>query len=1616
MAKISKSEFLDNIQNIINEGMNKTVTAKDNTKKFSVRRHVISLIESGQQNPKLMSYLNQYHKILNNNNVKEFMLYEQFGQGLAQFAPGNKEVKKVINTMNETLANYGGELQTYMLIEQIQDPMAQETVLSAYNNYLAEENDEARNLLVDAIDAVDMTGDPVAPQLLVIIADDAQARIPQIQYGISNDTTFEDVQQKIRDEKERKRLEDIKNRVDAYARQVFDEAEAETKAQREAELNACTFDNIVNNNGLDLRESIKNIVSSDANSNSKLMETLEQYAGALNQGLFEERLYESFLQNLSKYNYLLPVEKEINRINEVAKQHSASIIVTKILEEMQTTPSYYIIPLIEEDACRYVKNPSDTNRVQLRQALCSFAADPYCHAMLEAIERDGVIAANTLSEKALSIKDQIKMIRENANIEAIYSPVQYIRENECVFNANGQFYVKKGNTLAKLNNEYLNQLSENFVALCQLVNDPRVTINEDSITLVGTDKIANIYEGYVDINGCRETTDTLRDLNEMSMKYDFDTNFFIMASCLHEHFNDIAKVEFGKHIALNENAGINVDMFRLGNNIFINTVNENVDKSTFYHNVNPLQCRNIINKHMGINVASLFEDLMPSQDKIIMKLNETKNEYEESLAKYEATLDKLKKAKEECISEDNEKKLDDAIETAENKINELKKEYKNWQKEVEKQTTGNDKSDKSEKDAKDFEDDPNTEVEPSNEPIDADEVENVKDEMTEPIGNVEDEEDPTITDDEFDSYLEGGDSIPASVVNDEESEEIEDNEESVEDEEPAEEPIEDEEPIENEEPAEDPFAEVNVEDEEPVEGEEADYPDYDEVDIENDDEAENSEEYAQTDDVIFDEDDNIAVPDGYKITNIAFDKNIKTGEIFNTGTVSIICPMVDETGRLYVQSNDYQFYIDKESNLPVVDASNIPVALYNAVISTIKADPEYNNVCENGIENNDSCDDTNTDIMYDADEVEQISDDLNKSDDDFFNYEDEDGELKITSKDDEADEDNNEIVIPTYKSEDGETDIELPAPEVDGTAIPEELPSENDNTEDIKDFDDELDQMLNVDDQDENLENEEKTEEPEENEKSDTDEEDVDFNVEDIPVEESKKNIFESRKALLKINSEFKKNGKRFFLNEGTIKPSKKEEARINEAQANIDSIDETNEAPNVAYEPYEDYNVQMDMNSLEVMHDEAEKTSSASSQMGYNLKVTPIEDFYGLCTYFTIEDLSSVADIDSYTCYKIGNEIYYRPSEEFYSILRDLEDEVPGQTIEALKYDYTSDSLKDYIDDSDTNGCIDLIITLCSCLGINLTLAESIKVKRPSLSSKGDKEKSKQYDDILHGDKEKRDFEENVEKDTQKSGIDNPLAPSNPPAEESQNIIVKDAENISESSSINEKKNLEELEIIYEPEDWIIIKETGKKAQVNTVNNDGDGKFVFLTAVGPDGSYTIEDLSEIEPDPMYLINYPGRVVNSQNLYVAEIPGADIDPETRLPKPLPKEPIIPKEEKGKKKEESVLDKLTVPVCVMVEGYKLNDVPFKAIVEDIKDSKKMIRVINEAGEIDEYDVEQNLEFQDMPYAVVVDSEGKPVRSIKIDPLSYINAEDDELVDCTCADKPTKFPKKVINILS
>ena len=1133
---------------------------------FKIQSYVDSLFESNAgKNQRLQHFLSEYQKVLEQGNAKEFMIYEEFGHGLANFATGNKAVKNVINEMNTNLATYGKELNTYKLMECICDDAAKCACEDAYTNYLECQDAKSKAILCDACDALEQSGDPIAPQLTIVIANPNAQLEPQQITTFDSDGKFSEIQRKIEADKLRQSVEAAKAEIDAYAEKVYQEK----VAQAEAERNANVYDNVVNANGICLGESIKNIMNSEAKTNKKLVETLEQYKGALNQGLYEERLYEGFIKNITPFNYLKSVDKELKRLEKVAEDHQISINITKILEEMYTSGSYHIIPLIEEDTCRFIKNPTDVNDNQLKAALVSFASDPYCHAILEELELFNNAPAFLVNDKTMTIKDRTRLIKEHANVSNVYSPVQYIKENECVFNVNGQFYVKKGNTLAKLSEEYVPQLSEKFISLCQLVNDPRVIMNEDHITLVGNNKIANIYESYIDINGNKESIESVRNLGEMQLKYDFDNNFFIMTSCLAENFDNIANVNFAKHIALNEDEGINIDLFNLSGNIFVNAVNESMLTSTFYHNVNPIQCRNLINNHMGINVSYLFEELIPSQDKLYLKLNETKTEYEASIAKYEATIEKLKKAKEEDISEDSEKKLDAAIEAAQAKVDELKKEYKDWQDDVDKVTNPeNNKDEKSEKDsdAEDTQDD-NTEEEKGNEPIDAEDVEAAKADLSTPLS--QEAGDLSISDDEFDSYLEGDSEVPGDEMDPTDvnmahhalAGDGSENEEPNPDE--LDEPMGDEEfPAED---GEEPLTQVNTEDEDPFDAEIGDNEEElpaegaEEINPEEPIDFEDGEDTLEEPIDTEEEAQNVAVPEGYKIANIKFDENLKTGELFRTGSITVMVDMVDGTGKVYTESNNYHFYIDEETHLPVIDAADVPVALYNALVSSIQADTQFAKADAEGKNNEEGGETTKLEpdadeVYYNADDVNTASDELQKDDEEgYFDFTDDGkGDITFSAKEeapaetelpaedsedvvpadaapakpikasdlfggieDEPEEEINseEVITPTYKS--GDTVIDKPADNIDFEDEPKE--SDENTNDDELDFEEEIPVDTSVDNQELSFDSDEK-DFPDFDEVDEKPEKEENESVKP----EKKISLNEARAAFIKLKAEYK--------------------------------------------------------------------------------------------------------------------------------------------------------------------------------------------------------------------------------------------------------------------------------------------------------------------------------------------------------------------------------------------------------------------------------------------------------------------------------------------------------------
>lgn len=1037
---INRAKILKGVDNIINESMGFSNGKTNTTNIFNLNKNISYLLESCKNNKDLVQMLVDYKGRLAENN--QVLLLEDFIQSLNEFK-SNSKVEKVRNSLIEAMNENRQILQMAYLYESLEDKGVKNLLKESYSNWLLDQ-DIYKPQLNMVLESVSNVGNQIIDKMYSILNNGTSLSDKDYKLFESSYTEF--------DNGKNIDVESLRENIHKFVNEALDDAEKDkTENECDGNNNECgdnkekdsdnkdvdkedwnavndsdkyTLDDIANKNGINLMESI--IRLKKKTSNQKLHNILDEYYNALANNAYEERLYETFYSNLSNYSYLLPVETEMSALNKRINAVKQDIDLTKLLEMMQATSSYYIVPLIEHQVVDYIKNKTPNKRQALIFGLRPYAHDPYVKQILECVILDDSKEANVMGESVLSKADRKKLILENASVVTMYSPIQYVKENESVFNLGGIFYEKKGNFISRLDNTQISKLDEGFVELCQLVNDPRVHIHDNNtITIDNASKNCIISEGSVNINGNIETSKTLRNLHEMYNKYnDYDTEFYIMTTCLFEHFNDIAKVDFVKRVVLNEDNSYSLDLFNVNSNLFISTHNDVSHSHIFYRNVNPIQCKNIINEHMGLNVSSLFEDMLPNQKAILEALKETKETYEEKIEQLRNLKDELQEKADECEDEKDKKKLEDAIKDCEKDIEEAEKEFKDWQEESDKAINGDKKdADTGKDDSEESDDSDDVQVEKGDEPKDDVSDEDINDYSQSLSG------DTTPADDTLDDIF-PDEELGSDEISDENIPDVPDyNKEDI-----SPKDFDTEDGLPNLDAADEEYPEDDVNDEFAPEDKEDINNDFSDEDfanpedlpeIEGDEEFDDSDEgfenrfNAHADELMdnFDEDkeddidtesDSVQVnvdTDESKVTGIYFDENVKTGTILKSGTISIAEPMVGADGNKYVATKNIKFYID-DNNRAILNNEDISAELYNKALEAIENNPKFEEVLEKGENSNMA---TEIDTEYPEIDNGEYSD-----------------EIDILP---EEDINNDYLEIPTYK--DGETDIELPADDVE---------------------------------------------------------------------------------------------------------------------------------------------------------------------------------------------------------------------------------------------------------------------------------------------------------------------------------------------------------------------------------------------------------------------------------------------------------------------------------------------------------------------------------------------------------------------------------------------------------
>ena len=408
---------------------------------------------------------------------------------------------------------------------------------------------------------------------------------------------------------------------------------------------------------LGVRESINILMQSEAKENPGLKQTLEFFRDHVESGVPEVKLYESFLTAMQSFSYFPKVGNAIKAIEDNVKNYKSDVSIKKILEFMKDSRSHYLVQYIEDPIQNYLDNKNEQNKSFVKESLIKFSYDPFVRDIINLVTLDAT-------------ELQLEHANASCDIEKVYSPILYLGENEAVFAVRGLFYIKKGNTISRVNEKEVGRLDRDFVALCEAINSPNVVIDGKKITVYeGNDK-AVITADKIIINEQEMGTKEFEE-SSMIVNWTGKAKLLGLVDTLRKNFDEIAEIDFAKRVFLKEDVNYAADVFKLRGNVFISTHNSVDGKSTFYRNINPIQAKSIMMEHLRYDVSRLFEGLLPDEERILEEIAETKKEYTDYILILEGKITTFK-------SEYPSATVIKVIEALEEELTEVKNDYKDY--------------------------------------------------------------------------------------------------------------------------------------------------------------------------------------------------------------------------------------------------------------------------------------------------------------------------------------------------------------------------------------------------------------------------------------------------------------------------------------------------------------------------------------------------------------------------------------------------------------------------------------------------------------------------------------------------------------------------------------------------------------------------------------------------------------------------------------------------------------------------------------------------------------------------------------------------------------------------
>ena len=426
---------------------------------------------------------------------------------------------------------------------------------------------------------------------------------------------------------------------------------------------------------LGLKSAIKRISESSIYSYPKVKNFCNQYSFLIeNKGIPEFSLIQNFISEMESFSWdssVSEISVELkNRFNEFSRE----IEVSKVLESIKNSGSSSFYSDLTETLNEWLVSENKSNGLLVRN-IEKYNFNPVVRNLINFLN---VNEGQNSSKLALPIANQ-----EESFVGKVFSPVLF-EKGRTFFYIGKSIFEANDNSLKKLSHKECSSLPEGYLKLVNTINKGGIKINEEGLFITFGKKVVRIVEEIENISvylgkdklRFGDTVGLAKLLGMESASY-FGINESEVVGdvmTLYLNYHNIVELDFAKSITSKIYEGLQINLFKWKNQIFLQKINEGMRENSLYK-VNGSQAVAMVKNFMRYDISEGLTEFLEGEFRVKSIMINDRNRILENINRVDSEINKLETLMESNSLYKNSKEIQIAHKMLENELEILREKW-----------------------------------------------------------------------------------------------------------------------------------------------------------------------------------------------------------------------------------------------------------------------------------------------------------------------------------------------------------------------------------------------------------------------------------------------------------------------------------------------------------------------------------------------------------------------------------------------------------------------------------------------------------------------------------------------------------------------------------------------------------------------------------------------------------------------------------------------------------------------------------------------------------------------------------------------------------------------------